>query len=347
MIDIFGLKENIKKGVINNCYLFCGADEQIMKEGIDCIVNKLLDKNFIDLNYVKFDGNTLESFDPVINACQTLPFMSDKKVVLVYRSSFFKEDKGENSKASSEAVFNKICDYLSAVPEHCVLVFYDVFKSKRDKPGKRIYKLDKLVCVVKADKMKGQQLESKIKSFFEAKGKQIGRVELRIFSSLMDENNLSIIEREVEKLCCYAYDRTISKEDIKDLFLKSNDDDIFDLVNPISQKKVKEAIEVLNELIYKGEKVPYILNMIERQFNLLFRVKVAIEAKKSKQDIMKGLKIRSEYACDMLIGQSKKFTLKQLQGALELCLGVEQKIKSSSVNEKTEMELLIINTITR
>ncbi len=347
MIDIFTLKENVKKSIFSNCYLFCGVDEQLMKEGINSIINKVLDKNFIDLNYVKFDGNSLESFEPVINACETLPFMSDKKIVVVYRASFFQDDKGDNNKISSDNNFGEICNYIAKLPDYCILIFYDVFKSKRDKPGKRIYKLDKQICIVKADKMKGQQLETKIKSFFEARGKQIGRIELKIFSNLMDENNLSIIENEVEKLCCYTYDKSISKEDIKELFLKNNDDDdIFDLVNPISQKKVKEAVEVLNQLIYKGEKIPYILNMVERQFNRLFRVKLALENKRSKQDIMKELNIRSEYACDMIIGQSKKFTLRQLEHALQLCLNAEQKMKSSTVNEKTEMELLIIKTIT-
>ena len=31
----------------------------------------------------------------------------------------------------------------------------------------------------------------------------------------MEENNLSVIENEVEKLCCYVCDREITKEDIK------------------------------------------------------------------------------------------------------------------------------------
>lgn len=346
MIDVITFKENMKKGIFNNCYLFCGLDEQVMKECISFIINSFIDKSFIDLNYVKFDGNALENFETVINACETLPFMSEKKIVVVYRASFFQDDKGENNKISNDNDFNKICDYISNVPEHCILIFYDVFKNKRDKPGKRIFKLDKKICIVKVDKMKGQQLESKIKDIFEKKGKQIGKMELRIFSNIMNENNLSVIENEVEKLCCYTYDKTISKEDIKALFLKSSDDDIFDLMNPICNKKVKEAIEVLNELIYRGEKIPYILNMIERQFERLFKVKVALENKKIKQDIMKELNIRSDYAYQMITAQSKKFTIKQLENALQLCLNAEQKIKSSSINEKTEMELLIINAIT-
>lgn len=348
MIDIFALQQNIKQNKIENCYVLCGSDEQLIKEGVSSIVNKVIDKNFMELNYIKFDGNSVESFDTIVNACQTLPFMSEKKVVLIYRAAFIQDEKSGNGKLSSDSAFNEILNYVDKIPEHCVLIIYDVFKSKRDKPGKRINKLDKKVSVVKADKMKGLQLENKVKNFFEIRNKDIGKIELKIFCDLMEENNLSSIENEVEKLCCYVYDRDITREDIKSLFLKSSDDDIFDLVNPISHKKVKEALEVMNELIYRGEKIPYILNMIERQFNLLFRVKLGIQCGKNKQEIIKELgkfNVRSEYAVDMLIKQSKKFTLRQIQHALELCINTEQKMKSSSLNEKTELELLIINAI--
>lgn len=345
MIDIVTLEQNVKQNIIEKCYVFCGGDEQLIKEGINSIVDRVIDKNFEQLNYIRFDGNSLESFDPVINACETLPLMSDKKVVLIYRASFIQDEKIEKGKLSSDHMFNDIMDYMVKVPEYCVLIFYDVFKSKREKPGKRINKLDKKICVVRADKMKGQQLEGKVKSYFEVRNKQIGKLELKIFCNLMEDNNLSIIQNEVEKLCCFVNEKNITKDDIKKLFLKNSDDDIFDLVNPIAHKRVKEALEVFNELIYKGEKIPYILNMIERQFNQLFKVKVAIEAKKSKHEIMKELNIRSEYALDMIINQSKKFTLRQLQRAIEFCLNAEQRMKSSSVDGRTEMELLIINTI--
>lgn len=345
MIDIATFQQNIKKNIIDNCYVFCGNDEQTIKECIKTLVDKFIDKDFRDLNYMQFDGNSLESFETVINACQTLPFMSDKKVVLVYRASFIEDDKGENSKISGEKNFNSICDYISDVPNHCILIFYDVFKGKRDKPGKRINKLSKSACVIKVDKLKGMQLENKIKSLFDDRGKQIGKIELKAFCNLMDENNLSVIENEVEKLCCFTHEREITKEDIKKLFLKSSDDDIFDLVNPISNKRLNEALEVLNELIYRGEKINYILNMIERQFTLLFKVKLGIQGSKSKADIMKEINVRSDYAYDMLVSQGKKFTLKQLHHAIDLCINAEQKMKSSAVDEKTELELLIINAI--
>lgn len=329
---------------MKNCYVFCGLDERIIEECVKTIVDKVISHDFLELNYVKFDGNSLEKFDDVINACQTLPFMSNKKVVLVYRASFIEDNVYDKNKLSGEKEFNNIHKYLKQVPDHCILILYDIFKSKRDKAGKRIHKLDKDVCVVRVDKLKGRQLENEVEKVFIEKNKNIRKFELRIFCSLMEDNNFSVIRNEVEKLCCYTYGRDITKEDIEDLFFKNSDDDIFDLVNPIANKKVKEALDVLNELIYKGVKINYILNMVERQFMLMLKMKIAIEAKKDKNDIMSILKIRSDYAYKIMLSQSKKFTLRQLKNAVGFCLDTEQKIKNSPVNEKTEMELLIIKT---
>lgn len=344
MIDIFTFERDLKKGDLKNCYLFCGIDELLIKENIKTLIKKVINPDFIDLNYMKFDGSSLESFDPVINACETLPFMSEKKIVLVYRASFFGEDQNYKGKLSPNE-FKTIHKYLKNLPKHCILIFYYIFKSKRDKLGKKIYSVDKDICVVKADRLRGRQLENKVQQFFYERGKDIKKLDLRIFCSLMNENNLSIIENEVEKLCCYTYGRNIEREDIKKMFSKSSDEDIFDLVNAISDKKIKDALYMLNELMYKGFKVNYILSMIERQFNLLFKIKMCLEERIPKNEIMKELNIKSEYGYSIMAKQSKKFTINQLKRAVELCLNTERRMKSSSVDEKTEMELLVINTI--
>lgn len=348
MIDEFTFEKDIKSQNLKRCYIFCGFDEKIIEKCIDCIVKKVLKPNFLELNYMKFDGSTLENFIPVINACQTLPFMNNKKVVLIYRAVFINDNSKNKSVLSGEKEFNSICEYINKIPEHCILIFYDILKNKRDKIGRKIYKMDKInenVCVVKVDKLKGRQFENEVQILFDNRKKYIKKVELRIFCDLMQDSNFGIIENEVEKLCCYTHGRDITREDIKELFLKSNDEDIFDLVNPIANKKLKEALCTLDELIYKGVKINHILSMIERQFSILLKIKLAVNDKKDKNNIMNMLKIKSDYAYDIMFNQSKKFTMKQLRHAIELCLNTEQRIKKLSVNEKTEIELLIINTI--
>lgn len=341
MINLVDYKEKIKSGKMSNCYIFCGIDEELIKENINNLIHTIINKEFEDLNLVKFDGNTLENFDKVINACETLPFMSEKKVVEIYRANFLSNNCGKE-------VYNDFKKYIDNIPSTCILILYYVFKDKRDNisasKNKSIFALDKKCTIVKAEKLKGYELEKAVKQIFDSKNKKIGNVELRLFSSSVP-SDMGIVENEVEKLCCYTMGRDITKQDIYDLYPKNNDDDIFDLVDLIGDKKIKQAIDTLNELIFKGSTSFEILYMIERQFKLIYNVKNLLNAKKTSFDISKEIRL-PEFICKKIIGQSKKFTFNQLKNSLYACLETERILKSSSSHKKTEMEMLLVKTIT-
>jgi DNA polymerase-3 subunit delta len=339
MIEFAEFEEKLKKGETKNSYIFCGIDEGLMQENIKYLVNKNVDKTFRELNYVQFDGSTVD-IEAVINTCETIPIMSDKKVVVVYRAKFLGEgeDREDNKK------YDRLVKYLDSVSNSCILIVYYVFENDREKPSNKIKKLDKKSTVVKFDKLKGAALEKKVKSLFEKRGIDIGKIELKLFCDGL-ENNMNIISNEVDKLCNYTLDRQITKEDVSIMLPPKSDNDIFDLVDCISQKKPEKALDILNELIFKGEKATFILFMIERQFNILFNLKLGIESGKNKDMLSKELKL-NPYICEKMIAQSKRFSSKQLINALDCCLNTEETLKSSSASGKTEMELLIIRTIT-
>lgn len=338
MIDLEQFNDSIKKNNFKNCYIFCGFDEQLIKENIKKIRDKVIGNSMQELNLVQFDGKTVQGSD-LINACETLPFMCDKKIVVVYRSVFLMDNEDRERKN----VFEEIKKYIENIPPHCILIMYYVFESKREKPSKTVLKLDKKACIVKADSLKGEQLEARVKNLLEAWGKQIGRSELKLFCSGI-ENDMGIAENEIDKLYWFTYGREISKDDISLMFSQKSDDDIFDLVNYLSQKKVDKAIDILNDLIFKGEKITGILFMVERQFKLLLNIKIGLEKNKSKNELASNLKL-NPYVCEKMINQSKKFTIKQLENTLGYCIDTEEKLKSSSVDGKTEMEMLILNAM--
>ncbi len=327
---------------LKGSYIFYGIDERLIMEEVNSIIKSALADDFRELNLVRFDGSTLASFDDVINACQTLPFMSEKKVVLVSRANFLEDSKSEHSRAADEKQFKRLQEYIDKVPGHCILILYFVFKSKRDKGSDRIKKIEKKAQTVKVEKATGARLESKVSELFKARGKDIGRIELKAFIDKMQDNSLTVINNEVEKLCCYAMDRDITRADINYIFTETSDEDIFDLINPLSQRKTKEALKTLDELLFKGSKVTYILNMVERHFSLLFKVKLCQESGRSSDYISKEFRLFG-YRLEMTLNQCKRYTGKQLKKILELCLEAERKIKTSPSDDKTELELLLIN----
>ncbi|MFT5872112.1 MAG: DNA polymerase-3 subunit delta [Clostridium sp.] len=343
MINYEELKKKIKKHELNNCYLFCGPDEKLIKNYVKFVTDNILSSKYMDLNYSKFDGSKTD-FEIIMDACETMPFMSEKKVVVVYRASFLDDSGGsKNSGDLKSKNFALLSEYLSNPAPHCILIIYYVFISDREKPSYKIKKLDKKACVIKVDKLKGEFLQKKCKDLFETSGKNIGKSELTLFCSQVD-NNMDIILNEIEKLVSFAGVREITKEDILAMMPQKSENDIFNLVDYLSQKNIKRALDILNELIYKGEKIPLILFMIGRQFNLLFNIKLGIDSGKSKEVLASELKLHP-YICEKMISQSMKFTINALRRNIELCVNTEKTLKSTSTDDKINMEVFMIKTV--
>lgn len=343
MINFTDLEKKIKKHELDNCYIFCGPDEKLIKSHVDFITKNILASDFMDLNYSRFDGSKTD-FDTIIDACETMPFMSDKKVVVVYRASFLDDNSGsKNSGDLKSKNFISLNEYLDNPSPHCTLIIYYIYLSDREKPSSKIKKLDKKACVIKVDKLKGEFLQKRCKDLFEDAGTKIGKAELTLFCSQVD-NNMDIVINEIEKLVSFAEGREITKEDILAMMPQKSENDIFNLVDYLSQKNIKRALDILNELIYKGEKIPLILFMIARQFNLLFNIKLGIDSGKSKEILASELKLHP-YVCEKMISQSMKFTLKALRKNIELCVTTEKTLKSTSTDDKINIEVFMIKTV--
>ncbi|GKX65559.1 DNA polymerase III subunit delta [Inconstantimicrobium mannanitabidum] len=338
MIDLEVLDTELKQGKIENKYAFVGLDEMLIKEYTTSIIDQVLDINFRELNLVKIDGmNT--NFTAIMDACETMPFMAAKKVVLIYRANFLK-DKADSA---SKSLFKEMQKYLKDIPEHCVLIMYYLFEDKRDRAEKstNLKAIDKNCKVVKADKLRGEKFLRKVKSIFDEKGKNIEKVELKYFCDSI-ENNFNIIQSEIEKLICYVGEKEITLDDIKLLLPKKEDEDVFDLIEFISLKRPEKAIDLMNDLLFRGESITKILSLVEGQLNLLFKIKVGIDERKSKEVISREIR-RPLFVVEKLIAQSRKFSYKSLQEGMKSCIETEKKLKSSTADKKTEMELLFLN----
>ncbi|WP_029453441.1 DNA polymerase III subunit delta [Clostridium algidicarnis] len=337
-MDVISLEKDIKNKKFKKCYILYGEDEALIQDIVSTIIKDTLDPSFLDLNLLRIDG-IKEGFEVIENATETLPFMSEKKVVEVYRAEFLSWEKDKKG----EQTFKKIAKYIDTLPDHCILILYYVFKEQRDKITPEVNRIKGDVAVVKVDKLKGEKLYKKVENIFIQNGKPIGKIELRFFVDNVD-NNMRIINNEIDKLISYTEGRNITKQDILDLFSQKSEKDIFNMVDFLSQKRPEKATNILNELIFKGEKENYILSMIERQFKILFNLKLGMSKGKSKEILSRELKLNI-YICDKMMHQSEKFSFKQLKRCMELCINSERNLKTLSLNKKTELELLIINTV--
>lgn len=171
-------EKEIEKGNIINGYIFCGLDEEFIKEGINLIVKKKINDEVKELNLIKIDGVNV-NFDIIMNVCEIMFFMSEKKVVLIYRVNFLYD----KSDLVGIKLYNDIKKYIFNILLYIILVMYYLFKDKREKlnKNKKIIVLSKFVLIVYCDKLKKDRYIKKIGEIFKEKGKVIGRIELIYF----------------------------------------------------------------------------------------------------------------------------------------------------------------------
>lgn len=341
MINYEVYEKDIEKGNLKNGYIFCGLDEELIKDGIDIIVKKEIAEEFKELNFIKIDGmNT--TFDDIMNACETMPFMAEKKVVLVYRANFL-QDKCDSS---GTKIYNELKKYISDMPPYTILIMYYLCRDKRDKPNKnkKLIPIEKYIPVVFCDKLKRDRYIRKVGEVFKERDKTIGRTELAYFCDKV-QNNFDIIKREADKLVSYCQGRDIKKTDIDVLISSSSEEDIFDLVELIASRKIDKAIDVMREILYKSDQHMLIVNAVGKHFSRLYEIKIGMSQGKRVQQFISQYRL-PQFVCEKLMAQSSRFTEKQLCELVKLCVTSETKMKSSGADKDMEMEFMFINTLT-
>ena len=95
------LNDNIKKGEYQKVYLIYGEEEYLKKQYKDRMKQAIIGDDTI--NYSYFEGDNTKPED-VITICETIPFFSERRLVIVSDSGYFKTAN------------DKMADYIKELP---------------------------------------------------------------------------------------------------------------------------------------------------------------------------------------------------------------------------------------
>lgn len=121
----------LKSGQIGECYLFEGAEEYIKQQALKQLCARILPAGLEEMNLTDL---TDPDADSLIAAAETLPFMGEKRLVIIRECSLISAAKKSEDDRKVEA----ITEYLGRIPPSACLVFY--VKGKAD-GRKKLYTL--------------------------------------------------------------------------------------------------------------------------------------------------------------------------------------------------------------
>jgi DNA polymerase-3 subunit delta len=312
-------------------YVFHGDDEHSKKKYLNQLIQKLGDPTMVDLNTSRFEGNSL-TLSELRHACDSVPFLSDRRVVIV------------NDLLVQEPDFiDDLLAYVRELPETTRLVFLE----SRLLPNK-----DPVVGLAK-------QMESGyVKSFKRLEGRDLafwiqnqvaeedGAISPRAAHLLAVNvgNDLALLENEIEKLLRYKDGETIEAEDVALLCSYVAEASIFDFVDALGSRHGRTAGELLQRKLDEGTEPAYLYAMIVRQFRLLIQVKELFMEGYRQTDIAQRLNIHG-FVSGKLIQQSRNYQLRQLEEIYAHLLDMDLGVKTGKTDMITALDLLVAGLV--
>lgn len=331
----------IKKNEIKNVYLFYGEEAYLINNALEKLKSKLIDPSLEQLNYTILDSNEI-TVERIIDTCETLPFMSEKKLVYIKNLDIFKG----KSKIFSEEDQKYLVDYIKNIPESTTVVFYGIFSI--DTRRKVVKEIKKHGEIVEFTKLKDSEFNRWIKKVFKSYKKSIELKELSILKNNLDylgkngTRDLLDARNEIQKIIPFmGEEEKVEEYHIEEILSSSFQNNIFKLIDSIEKRNPSESIKRFNHILNEGEPILKILTTLGNQMKNILSVKLLLEEGYTNKSIASKLSLHP-FVVSKCATQSKRFSVEQLSKNLNTFLEVDLTIKTGKMDEKIAMEMLIM-----
>lgn len=319
----------------NNIFLFYGTDTYIIKSKTNQIISKL---DIDDFNITTYDLEEV-SLEEAINDAATIPFMADKKMVIIKNAYFL---TNENKTKKNEQNINPLKRYIENPVEETTLVIQAPYKKLDER--KAITKLLKEhsefeECIP----LKDQDLRGWVKRQLAKNG--IG-IDNEALNELINrcQNNTEVVVSETTKLILYAEGlKFVDLPTIKLVITKNVEDNVYDITNNLLAKNRSKALEIYNDLVMHNEDPLRILGILVTKYREILHTKLMIQDGKDKQDIAQYFNATSGRTY-YIMKNAKSVHLDHVTSQLEKLEELDYKIKSGKIDKKVGLELFILGS---
>ncbi len=320
------IKQHIKNKEFKNFYLIYGTEAYLKRLYKNKLKSAILDDSD-DMNYTYAQGKDI-NVDEIIHIAETMPFFSDRRLIIVENSGWFKSA-------------NTFADFIKEMPDTTYIVFIENEVDKRN----RLYKAIKDTGYVsEMNGMEEKNLKLWVASLLNRELKKVTEATVAYFLNKVG-SNMDNIETELNKLIAYCYEKdVITNEDIDAICSEQITGKMFVMLDTIANKDQKKALELYYDLITLREKPMTILYLFIRHMNLLLQVK-AFQAKRMDNATIASKLSVPPFAVNKYAQQSKNFKSEILLQAIQLGTELEELVKTGRLADQIAVELLIIQVV--
>jgi len=335
MIKIEELEKNIKANNISSLYLLYGKEKYLI-ESIIKKIKSAFGETIKGINYISID---VDNVSKIVDELSIPAFGYPKKLIIANNTGLFKKEAKRKQSEMAE-IKNSINSYINEnidiIKESVVLVFVEEEADKTD-----LYStIDKYGNVCEFQPQKPLELKKRLMQICKAYKVNVNDSTLQYFIECCGTDMQTLIN-EIRKLIEYAGENgEITRNIIDKLSIKQIESVIFDLTDNLGQKKVKEALEVLHNLIYNKEPIQKILITLYNHFKKLYIVKLC---EKYNKDIASSLNLPPNrmFLVNKYRTQTRYFKEKELEDLTRELRNLDYKFKIGLIDLELGLEAIL------
>jgi DNA polymerase-3 subunit delta len=322
-------------------YLLHGMDTYSLRA---CLGELRAAVGMVDVQDANITSLTAQDASPasIIGMCQAMPFLAERRMVIIegLLGSMEGEGRGGKGKASAEKLADWQ-DFLTPLPEQMPPTTDLVFLEGQLRANNPLMKVVKAVAEVKEfGNMDPNDLRGWVQKQVMERNGSITTNAVQLLVDMIG-TDLWALDSEVEKLSLYTTGRTIEIEDIEEMVVSVKEVSVFAVVDAVMEGNHTVAMRSLTKMLEGEATVPYLLSMLGRQVRLLLLAKDLIEQQVAQGELGSRLGINSPYPLRKTLAQARRFTPEALTQLHTGLLETDIAIKTGAQGERLALEFLV------
>lgn len=324
-----------------------GEDEFTRSEALSEMEKGMGPSELRDVNITTFNGSEI-GFDLLMATCETVPFLSQARMVIV-RGLLEMFERGRRKRLGSSSTAQRALGEWEALPERLAvlpLTTQVVFVDGRLRPANRLFASIRGLAQVRTFPLpRWNELQEWVRR--RAVMREV-EIEARAVQALADivGPNLRVIDQELQKLALYRWGRTVRYEDVGELVSHARDSNIFRTVDAIIEGRPGVAIQMVHRLLESGEAAVYLIVMLARQARLLLLAK-ALRVQGALPTLIGQRLSLSGYPLTKTLDQESRLTELQLVSMYGKLLDADRAMKATLVDEGLVLDMLVADLASR
>lgn len=265
--------------------------------------------------------------DAIAESVSTPPVMAVCKLVLVH---------------DFDPVKNDISSVIQALNSECCVVFsMENTQWKPDRRTKAYKDVARAAVFAEFTLADGEELSGFVRRCFADRGHTISREDIEYLCFLCSPRMGELL-LEIEKISAYASREQIRREEIDAVATRAVEARVFEMCDVLASGKYAQALDMIGDLERAGEAAIAVLAILARQFRQLYTARLAQNARKGDDYIMKALSLRYISIVRRISSSAARISLSRLRAALVLCMETDAALKSSRAQPYELIRLFVM-----